>query len=97
VRTGSQVPPTSDSAGIAMLPLGLALTITVVATAWPPLLMVGGKADHLAANLLFWSMSAGFVRGVGFVPKHQWARWLWSSTSCYGALVLFALRLFSAA
>lgn len=93
----SQSPATPDSAAIALLPLGLAMTITLVATAWPPLLTVGGKADHLAATLLFWSMSAGFVRGVGFVPRHRWARWLWSSAACYGALALFALRMCSAA
>ncbi|MCB1610601.1 MAG: hypothetical protein KDI60_02310 [Xanthomonadales bacterium] len=88
----------ADSAapGMALAPLALALIITGVATVWPPLLTVGGKVDHLAASLLFWSMSAGFVRGVGFVPHRRWARWLWSSAACYVALLLFALRLISA-
>jgi predicted membrane protein len=37
---------------------------------------------------LFWAMSAGFVRGVGFVPR----RWIWraifSGWACAAALLL---------
>lgn len=29
-----------------------------------------GHADHRLAMLVFWAMSAGFVRGVGFIPRH---------------------------
>lgn len=35
-----------------------------------------GLADHTAAMLLMWAMSAGLVRGVGFVPQHWLPRWL---------------------
>lgn len=35
-----------------------------------------GLADHPAAMLLMWAMSAGLVSGVGFVPLHWLPRWL---------------------
>lgn len=47
----------------------------------------GGKADHALAGLAMWAMSAGLVRGVGFVPSHQPARVLLSGWACLaGAL-----------
>ena len=43
------------------------------------------------AMALFWAMSAGFVRGVGFVPQ-RWAwRALFSGWSCAAALALAAM------
>ena len=42
-------------------------------TLYPPLMAdAAGRADHGLAMALFWAMSAGFVRGVGFVPR----RWV---------------------
>lgn len=35
-----------------------------------------GLADHPAAMLLMWAMSAALVRGVGFVPLHWLPRGL---------------------
>ena len=58
-----------------------------------PLLMTraSGQADHGLAMLLFWAMSAGFVRGVGFVPRARGWRWLLSGSACALALLLAAL------
>lgn len=42
-----------------------------------------GHANHGLAFLYFWSMSAGFVRGVGFVPHAWWWRWLFSAPACF--------------
>ena len=39
-----------------------------------------GKAHHGLALLYFWAMSAGFVRGVGFVPR--WWGWRWLLGGC---------------
>ena len=50
-----------------------------------------GHADHSAALLIFWPMSAGFVRGVGFIPLHWLPRLLLSGYAC--ALVPLALAL----
>lgn len=61
-----------------------------------PLLMANskGQADHALASLLFWAMSAGFVRGFGFVPESRALRWLFSGWACLAALLLAgAIRL----
>lgn len=69
--------------------LAAALLIMVAGTLYPPLMAdAAGKADHSLAMALFWAMSAGFVRGVGFVPR----RWIWralfSGWACAAALLL---------
>ncbi|MGQ9723828.1 MAG: cyd operon YbgE family protein [Tepidimonas sp.] len=51
-------------------------------------------ADHVLALLLFWAMSAGIVRGVGFIPRARLWRWLFSGAACALALALAALRRF---
>lgn len=84
--------------GIAPLPLGIALAILIALTILPNLATDGaGRADHTGAMLLFWSMSAGFVRGVGFVPHHPLPRGLLSTAACLLGLALAALRLGGAA
>ena len=61
----------------------------VAGTLYPPLMTdSAGRADHGLAMLLFWAMSAGFVRGVGFVARAAIGRWLFSGTACAVALVL---------
>lgn len=78
-----------SSPGLAFLPLTIAIVITLALTIYPLVLSkADGKADHLAATLLFWAMSAGFVRGVGFVPKNRILRALLSSAACVLTLVL---------
>lgn len=80
--------------GLAGLPLTIAVLILVVMTILPGIATdATGHADHTAAMLLFWSMSAGFVRGVGFVPVHWLPRWLLSATACVAALILAVIRL----
>lgn len=72
--------------------LAAALLVMVAGTLYPPLMAdAAGKADHPLAMALFWAMSAGFVRGVGFVPR----RWIWralfSGWACAAALLLAAV------
>lgn len=62
--------------------LTTALAIMLGGTLYPPLFAdAAGKADHGLAMALFWAMSAGFIRGVGFVPRHAAWRWLFSGTA----------------
>ncbi len=70
------------------------LAIMVGGTLYP-LLMTdrAGRADHALATALFWAMSAGFVRGVGFVPRATAWRWLFSGRACAAALAVAALLL----
>jgi predicted membrane protein len=78
--------PTSPGAHLACLAVGLA--IMVGGTLYPPLMArASGGADHMLATLLFWAMSAGFVRGVGFVPRQAALRWLFSGWACGAALI----------
>lgn len=88
------LPKPAEKYGVAWLPLGIALVILVVMTVLPGIATdTTGKADHPAAMLLFWSMSAGFVRGVGFVPLHWLPRWLLSGYASVAALMLAFVRL----
>ncbi|AOY90782.1 hypothetical protein BKK79_02355 [Cupriavidus sp. USMAA2-4] len=69
--------------------LATALLLMVGGTLYPPALSnAAGQADHGFASLMFWAMSAGFVRGVGFVPRFWPWRWLFSGWACALALVL---------
>ena len=84
------------TASVAWLPLSIAVSIAVVVSVYPQAAMIGGRADHPALMALFWSMTAGFVRGVGFVPRQLLVRWLCSSTACLVGLALFGLRVATA-
>ena len=71
--------------------LAVALLIMVVGSVDPLLFAdARGHADHGLAVALFWAMSAGMVRGVGFVPRHWLWRGLFSGWSCAVALALAA-------
>jgi len=81
------------SPGLHLPSLAAGLAIMLAGTADPRLLAAPpGRVDHMLAALLFWAMSAGFVRGVGFVPGHPAARRLLSGTVCAAALLLALLR-----
>ena len=68
-----------------------ALAIMVMCTLDPRwLARPSGAADHLLASFLFLAMSAGFVRGVGFIPRWRLWRWLFSGWTCALGLVLAA-------
>lgn len=78
-----------QGAAIHIPSLFIALTIMLVGSVYP-LLFAGpdGKADHGLATALFWAMSAGLVRGVGFVPRAWVWRLFFSGWSCVVALLL---------
>lgn len=78
-----------------LLSLTVALIIMVGGTVYPPVMAdASGRADHGLAMALFWAMSAGFVHGVGFVPRHRVWRWLWGGASVAAALgVALVLKL----
>jgi predicted membrane protein len=69
--------------------LVVGLAIMLGGTVYPLVMAnAAGRADHLLAMLLFWAMSAGFIRGVGFVPRAVVWRWLFSGWACALALGL---------
>ncbi|MCO5399892.1 cyd operon YbgE family protein [Ralstonia soli] len=72
--------------------LAAGLLVMAVGTVYPYIAANrDGQADHGLAMLLFWAMSAGLVRGVGFIPRHKLWRVLFSGAACALALVLFGL------
>ncbi|SER81983.1 Cyd operon protein YbgE (Cyd_oper_YbgE) [Giesbergeria anulus] len=65
----------------------VALAIMVVGSIYPLLFAnAQGKADHSLALALFGAMSAGLVRGVGFIPRWWLWRWLFSGWALVLAL-----------
>lgn len=89
-----------DSVDVAAVPAGATVHLPCLLVAVAimlggsvyPLLFVGtdGEADHGLAMALFWAMSAGFVRGVGFLPRAMAWRLLFSGWSCLAGLLLAA-------
>jgi len=86
--------PTDDTHGtnrVHLPSLLAALAIMLVGSVYPVLFTdAHGKADHGLAMALFWAMSAGLVRGVGFVPRLALWRWLFSGWACTAGLLLAA-------
>jgi predicted membrane protein len=72
--------------------LAIGLILMVAVTAYPRFVVDStGRADHLLAMAVFWAMTAGFVRGVGFIPRSAWIRRVLSGWACCIALVGVAL------
>lgn len=46
-----------------------------------------GQPDHAIATLVFWSMSAGFIRGLGFIPRARFFRWIFGGWAALFTLV----------
>lgn len=84
--------PAAHSPSAMHLPsLLAALVIMLAGTIYPPLLArTNGTVDHGLLMALFWAMSAGLVRGVGFVPRAFVWKLLFSGWSCAAALLLAA-------
>ena len=80
----------SEPASRVHLPsLLAALAIMLVGSIYPLLFAdAQGRADHSLTLALFWAMSAGLVRGVGFVPRWWLWRCLFSGWACAAALAL---------
>lgn len=78
-----------QGAAIHLPSLFVAIAIMLVGSVYPLLFAdPDGKADHALATALFWAMSAGLVRGVGFVPRAWVWRLFFSGWSCVVALLL---------
>jgi predicted membrane protein len=86
-------PPSQPTVALHLPSLLTALTLMLAGTLYPLLMTdAAGRADHPLALLLFWAMSAGFVRGVGFVPRAVPWRWLLGGWACFLALGLAVLH-----
>ena len=80
--------------GIALLPLLAAIAIMLALSVRPDLLAkADGRPDQMATALLCWAMAAGFVRGVGFVPRLRIWRWMLGTPACILGIALAIWRL----
>lgn len=85
----ARAPSSSAPSRIHVPCLAVAVAIMLACTLYPPMMTdAGGKADHGLATALFMAMSAGFVRGVGFIPRTRAWRWVFSAWTCLAALAL---------
>ena len=74
----------------------IAILIMTVGTIYPYAAAdATGKADHGMATALYWAMAAGFVHGVGFIPRHIVWRVLFSPWVMWGCLAIYAGLKFS--
>jgi predicted membrane protein len=83
-----EAPPHSE---VHLPSLLVAIAIMLGGTVYPLLFArQDGSVNHGLAFALFWSMSAGLVRGVGFVPRAIAWKLLFSSWSCCAGLLVAA-------
>ncbi len=69
----------------------VALTIMLAGSIYPLILArTNGSVDHGFLLAMLWAMSAGLVRGVGFVPRDLGWRLLFSGGSCFAGLLMAA-------
>jgi predicted membrane protein len=87
-----QVAPHATRSQTHLPALATGLILMGAITADPRLLADSmGRPDHLLATAIAWAMTAGFVRGVGFLPRTAWLRSMFSGWACAIALVGAAL------
>ncbi len=64
-----------DSAPARLVSLLLAGAVSLLLTLYPQAVMQAGEApSHSALMLVMWGVAAGFVHGVGFVPRNALLR-----------------------
>jgi len=74
--------------------LAVALAISLAVLAWPTLVMTAdGGVDHGWLTLLMWGMAAGFVHGVGFVPRNRLLRVVLGPLAAWGLSLLAAVAI----
>lgn len=89
---GNHPPRAGGGWSLPALFIGVAVALTM--TVYPhAATKPDGTPDMLAAALLFWAMSAGFVRGLGFVPCNLILRLVLSLPASFIALAAALWRL----
>jgi predicted membrane protein len=79
--------------------LATAITLMLLVTLFPlPLTMADGSPiSHSVLMLIMWGLSAGFVHGVGFVPRNRLLRLLLGAAAAWalmGVGLAFYIRYF---
>jgi predicted membrane protein len=90
----TQHPPRA-SGGWGLVSLLLGISVTLLITIYPhAAARDDGSPDMMAAAFLFWAMSAGFVRGVGFIPRNKILAAIFSLPAALLALAVGIARLY---
>lgn len=89
----------ADRAWARGISLVAAFLLMLLVTLFPRPLTVedGSPIGHGTLMLIMWGMSAGFVHGVGFVPKNALLRVLlgpWAAWACLAVGLFFYVRYF---
>lgn len=79
--------------------LGVAFVLMLLITVYPRALATpdGGPISHSILMLIMWGLSAGFVYGVGFVPRNRVLRVAlgpWVAWAGFGLGLAYYLRFF---
>ncbi len=88
VKTGLQSSPTPQtkmSWPSLILGLGIMLAISIYPIAFANKL---GKVNHASLMVLMWSMMAGIIRGVGFIPRNKILKFLFSTITAFITLIV---------
>jgi predicted membrane protein len=86
------------AARVSLPSLAAALGLLILLTVHPSLVCTAeGRVDYPATLLLMWAMCAGFIRGVGFVPRALPLRLAFSGAAVAGTALLAVARLASSA
>lgn len=97
VQSAPEQSAPEQAAPVHLPALFVGIAIMMIGTAFPFVMSdATGRADHGIAMALLWAMAAGFVRGVGFIPRHRVWRILFSGWACAIALTLYAVLRWSA-
>lgn len=88
-------PPPHTSGGWSPFSLLIGICVTLLITVYPHAAARNdGSADMMAAAFLFWAMSVGFVRGVGFIPSNKILAAIFSLPAALLALAVGVARLY---
>lgn len=92
--------PWLDSAWLRGATLAAAIAVMLLITLMPRgLATVDGSAiSHGLLSLVMWGLSAGFVYGIGFVPRHRLVRIVFSPLVAWlgmGVALVFYVQYFS--
>jgi cyd operon protein YbgE len=85
-----------QSSTARLLSLLIALSVSVGILAWPTLMVsADGRVNHWWLTLLMWGMAAGYVHGVGFIPRNRVLRVLFGPIVAWSVplLVIVAMQL----
>lgn len=89
--TNPDVLPSAEVSGAQLhLPSLLLAVVLMLVGSVVPVWFSGSDGQPMHGFLMayLWSMSAGFVRGVGYRPSASIWRWTFSGWACLAALVL---------